>query len=601
MRSIQKSWLPVIAVVLAVALSAEAAASIFSLEQIQTGMKGKGRSVFVGREIEEFEVEILGILRNYQPKRNLIIAKLSGQGLENSGVAQGMSGSPVYIDGKLIGAVAYSFPFAKEPIAGITPIEEMMAIPAEDPPRSSFSPRIPIRNSMTLEELLQINESRLPQESVNLLEGRTLKPMDLPLVCSGFPARVFNQASPVFSRLGFNPINGGPADQISTQAALKPYTLREGDAVGVQLLDGDVNVSAIGTVTYARGGEVLAFGHPMYNLGAVEYGMTTADVITVVPSFQTSFKMATAGRLIGKFTQDRSVGVFGELGKMPRNIPLNVNWNNARGQKKEFKIRVAEDKLLTPFLVNLAIASIMPSEDRSLGDMTLEVDGDIYLENGKSIHVEDLFSGAFDSTLGEVANLMTAVVFFLTNNEFEDLSIHRIDLNVHASEEIRFSYLEKVWLDRYDVNPGERIHVKIFTRNFRGQQVMQDGYLTVPHLPSGSEFYLIVADALSLQRLEMGQYRTRGFLPRSLEQLIRVLNNQRKNNRIYLKILASKPGLFLKGEEMPNLPPTMKEMFTSSRVAIATPTEMTQSTLGYTQLGVPYVFKGSALIPIKIR
>jgi len=601
MRRIQISWLFVVAVALGVVLSAEAVASILPLSQIQTGMKGKGRSVFVGHEIEEFDVEILGILRNYQPQRNLILAKLSGQGLENIGVAQGMSGSPVYIDGKLIGAVAYGFPFAKEPIAGITPIEEMLAIPAESPLKSSFSPRIPIQKSMSLEELLQINEARLPTEGVSLLEGRTLKQLSLPLVCSGLPSRVFDRANPVFSRLGFSPVNGGPVSQISSQTVLNPRPLREGDAVGVQLLDGDVNVSAIGTVTYVRGAEILAFGHPMYNLGAVEYGMTTADVIAIVPSFQSSFKLASTGRLIGKFTQDRSVGVFGELGKMPRNIPLNINWNNARGKKREFKIRVAEDKLLTPFLVNLAVASIMPSEDRSLGDLTLAVEGDIYLENGKSIHLEDLFSGAFDSAMGEVANLLTAVVYFLTNNEFEDLSIHRIDLNVHATEEIRFSYLEKVWLDKYDVNPGERIHVKIFTRNFRGQQVMQDGYLTVPHLPSGSEFSLIVADALALQRIEMGQYRTQGFLPRSLEQLIRVLNNQRKNNRIYLKILASKPGLFLKGEEMPNLPPTMKEMFTSSRVAISSPREMTQSTLGYTQLGIPYVFKGSALIPIKIK
>jgi len=601
MRRIQIPWLFVVVVALGVVLSAEAVASVLPLSQIQTGMKGKGRSVFVGHEIEEFDVEILGILRNYQPQRNLILAKLSGQGLENFGVAQGMSGSPVYIDGKLIGAVAYGFPFAKEPIAGITPIEEMLAIPAESSSKSSFSPRIPIQKSMTLEELLQINEARLPTEGVSLLEGRTLKPLNLPLVCSGLPSQIFDRANPVFSRLGFSPVNGGPVSQISSHTVLNPRPLREGDAVGVQLLDGDVNVSAIGTVTYVRGAEILAFGHPMYNLGAVEYGMTTADVIAIVPSFQSSFKLASSGRLIGKFTQDRSVGVFGELGKMPRNVPLNINWNNARGQKREFKIRVAEDKLLTPFLVNLAVASIMPSEDRSLGDLTLAVDGDIYLENGKSIHLEDLFSGAFDSAMGEVANLLTAVVYFLTNNEFEDLSIHRIDLNVHATEEIRFSYLEKVWLDRYDVNPGERIHVKIFTRNFRGQQVMQDGYLTVPHLPSGSEFFLIVADALALQQIEMGQYRTRGFLPRNLEQLIRILNNQRKNNRIYLKILASKPGLFLKGEEMPNLPATMKEMFTSSRVAISSPREMTQSTLGYTQLGVPYVFKGSALIPIKIK
>ena len=189
----------------------------------------------------------------------------------------------------------------------------------------------------------------------------------------------------------------------------------------------------------------------------------------------------------------------------------------------------------------------------------------------------------------------------MSNNEFKDLGIFRIDLDFQATEDIRISHLEKVWLDKYDVSPGEIIRVKVFTRGFRGDMVVQDGAIPAPNLPSGSEFYLVVADTQSLQQIERLQYRSQAFVPRSLDQLIRVLSNQRKNNRIYFKVLAEKPGLFLKGEEMPNLPPSMKSMFSSPRVATSAPTELTQSTLVNYQLPVPFVFQGMAVIPVRIK
>lgn len=579
----------------------EIKAEILPLDQVKAGQKGKGRSVFEGNKVEDFDVEILGVLRNFQPKKSIILARLKSPVLEKTGVISGMSGSPVYVDGKLIGAVAYSFPYATEAIAGITPIGEMMAIFKESSPRSSYSAAFPIQKHLTLEELYEKTKAFFRVSTPSVVNGQTITPLDVPLIFSGFSGPVFEKAKPFFSQMGFNPVRTGQAGKTLEKIAPPDLSIREGDAVGVQLVSGDLDISAVGTATLVDGNKVLAFGHPLYNLGAVDYVMTKANVITVVPSLSNSFKLAATDIPVGRFVQDRTSGVLGELGKMPQLVPLNIKMQDAKSDVQEFHMKVVNDKILTPFLVNFVVSNVLSSEERAVGDLSLMLDGDIYLDNGMSIHLEDLFSGNFDSSVSDLSSLLTAVVFFLTNNEFKDLGIHRIDLNIQASEEVKFSYLENVWLDKYDVSPGERIQIKIYTRDFRGESVLQEVGIVAPHLPLGSEFYLVIADAISLRQLETHQYRSQTFMPRSLSQLIRILNNLRKNNSIYFKIIAAKPGLFLKGEEMPNLPPSMKSLFSSPRAAVSSPVELTSSTLTEYQLPVPFVFKGAVLIPIKIK
>lgn len=571
------------------------------LDQIKAGMKGKGKSVFEENRIEEFDVEILGVLRNFEPKRSLILARLKSNILENAGMISGMSGSPVYIEGKLIGAVAYSFPYAKEAIAGITPIEEMLSISRKESGKSSFSPRVPFKKHLSLEELFEMNKEFFLSRPSFLSGEQTFAPLTIPLVFTGFSHRTFERAKPLFSKLGFHPVRSGLSGQTVEKISPPDLTLQEGSPVAIQLVRGDLDVSAVGTVTRVDGNKILAFGHPVYNLGSVDYAMTKAKVITVVPSISSSFKIAATDALVGRFFQDRGPGLLGELGKKPRLVPINVKMMDDNGGIRDFMVEVVSDRFLTAFLVNISLSSILSAEERALGDLSLEFAGNIYLENGKNVSLEDLYSGSFDTSIVDLSNLFTAVVYFLINNEFEDLGIHRIDLAIRASEGVKFSYLERVWLDKYEASPGEAINIKIYYRTFRGESRLQELGILAPHLPSGSEFHLIIADAASLQQIEMGQYRRASFIPRSLDQLIRMLNNLRKNNRIYLKIIASKPGLFLKGEEMPNLPPTMKTMFSSPRAAASAPTELEKSTLSYTYLPVSSVFRGAVVIPIKIR
>ncbi len=601
MRNKIKIVLPVLWLLCSFGWAGDFLVSVLPVEQIETGMRGKGKTFLQDDKFEEFDVEILGVLHNWQPKRDLILAKLQSDVLDKAGVVEGMSGSPVYIDGKLIGAVSYSLGnFSKEAIAGITPIEEMMAIPDKTGPKSTFVPRMQIKNHITLEDFYEMSKVYSPSQT-SRVGKRFVKPLSLPLILSGFSSRVFDKAKSFFPRLGFSPIQSGSAGQVQPKISVSEMTLQAGSPVAVQLIKGDMDMSAVGTVTHVEGNKILAFGHPFYNLGPVDFAMARAKLMAVVPSFESSSVLAASEKTVGRIVQDRTSGVLGELGKLPRYIPLNANLLTAEGEAREFKVQIANNKFFTPLLVNFVTAGIVLSEERNYGDLSLELKGNIYLDDAPPVQLQDLFSGNYDTAATDLSGLVAAVVFYLTNNEFKELGIHRIDLDIGVTEEVRFATLEKVWLGKYAAKPGEIIPMKVYYRNFRGETIVDDLSLPTPNLPSGSEFSLVVGDASSIQSIETSQYRTTGFVPRSLYQLIRLLNSLRKRNYIYFKIIAAKPGLFLRGEEMPNLPPTMKSMFSSPRAVSTPPIEITRSTLGEYRHGIPYVFNGLAVIPLKIK
>ncbi|MGB9005741.1 MAG: SpoIVB peptidase S55 domain-containing protein [Candidatus Aminicenantales bacterium] len=577
--------------------------AILPLDQVKPGMVGKGRSVFKGSQVEEFEAEILGVLSNALPKRNIILARLKGQGLENSGVIQGMSGSPVYVDGRLVGAVAYSFPYSKEPIAGLTPIEEMLSLSggAAAPPASFAARSVPL-GKISLEDYCSLFPDVFgPRLSVEA-GGRPLLPLGIPLMCGGLSSRGLDRVRPALARMGFLPMSAAQViNETPASPSLGPLTLQAGDPVSVQLVGGDMDLSALGTVTYVDGRKVYAFGHPMYNLGPVEYGMARADVLTVVSNLESSFKLAAPGALVGTFVQDRSSGAYGELGRLPSMIPVNIKLGGGPFLSREYKIQVVNDRILGAFFTSSALSMILSDAERALGDLSLSVQGDFYLDTGQSVHVEDLYSGNFDSAVNDLSSLVLAVVYFLYNNEFQSLGLHRLDLDIQAVEHPKVCLLEKVLPDRYEASPGEPINIKIFLRTYRGEVDVEEIQVPAPALPSGSTFSLVLGDAASMQQVEAAQYRSLEFVPRSLEQLIRLLNNLRKNNRIYLKVLANRPGLFLKGEEMSNLPLTVKSLFTSPRASASNAVEIGLSTQGEYQLPIPYVLKGMVRIPMKIK
>ncbi|MGB9893084.1 MAG: SpoIVB peptidase S55 domain-containing protein [Candidatus Saccharicenans sp.] len=567
-------------------------------------MKGQGKSVFAGNKIETFEVEILGLLENVQPKKNWILARLKGQGLENTGVIAGMSGSPVYIDGQLIGSIAFSYPFAKEAITGITPIEEMLEITQKAPGLRlpSGASQDLIQAALSQQELSQAYLKLSTKKAELFAQDQALVPIRIPLIFSGFSESAFQQFKSFFNQHNFQPVlSANPSSAQTLQLTPQPVVLNEGQAVGLQLMTGDLDLTAVGTVTYVDGNQILALGHPFYNLGAVDYGLTKAEVLAVVPSLETSFKLATTGQLIGRVSQDRSSGVLAEVGRFPHYIPINIELQDSPTRKKQFKLKIVNDQILSPALINVGLSTLISTEQRSYGNLSVDFEADIYLDQGMNVHLEDLFSGNLDNPTTNLSGLVAAVVYLLKNNEFQEVGINQIDLKVRALEQIRTATLEKVLLDKYEVAPGEVMKIRVYFRTLSNELKTEEVEFSAPPLPPGSEFDLIVAEASYIQQLERGLYRLQDFTPRNLSQLVRILSNLRKNNRIYFKVVAPRSGLFLKGEELPNLPPSYKNMFTSPRAATTNLTEISRSTLSEYQLPVPYVFKGALTIPIRIR
>ncbi|MGC9057201.1 MAG: SpoIVB peptidase S55 domain-containing protein [Candidatus Saccharicenans sp.] len=583
---------------------ASATTPIMPLSQVKPGMKGQGKSVFAGNKIDEFNVEILGLLENVQPKKNWILARLSGQGLENSGVVAGMSGSPVYIDGKLIGSVAFSYSFAKEAIAGITPIEEMLNISQKDIESrllASASSDL-LRAGLTTEDLSRAYLNTNFGGAHAVVQDQALVPVKVPLIFSGFSEGAFNEFKGYFSQHNFQPVLGvGKSSPQNLNLIPQPVALKEGEAVGVQLMTGDLDLTAIGTVTYVDGNKILALGHPFYNLGSVDYGLTRAEVLTVVPSVESSFKLASTGQLIGRVTQDRTSGILGEVGNFPRYLPVNIEIQDNPINKRQFKLKIVNDPILSAALLNVGLSTLISTEERSYGPLSLDFEAEVYLDRGMNVHLEDLFSGSLDNATTSLSGIIAAVVYLLKNNEFQEININQIELKIRAVDQIRSATLEKVLLDKYEVSPGEVIKVRTYFRTFKNEIKTEEVEFGAPGLPAGSEFDLVVADAAYMQQLERGLYRLQDFTPRNLTQLLRMLSNLRKNNRIYFKILTDCSGLFLKGEELPDLPPTFRTMFTSPRASTSYLTEISQSTLGEYQLPIPYVFKGAVKIPIKIK
>ncbi len=353
--------------------------SVITVDELRPGMVGVGRTVFAGDQLEDFKVHILGVLRNViAPKRDLILARLEGGPLAKTGIIAGMSGSPVYIDGRLLGAVSYALgQFATEPIAGITPIGEMTdatAMPARSPGARPVSLSWPA----TPRELVDIWTRDLGRarpfvddpaqalvvsgnSEVSQRLGALLRPIAVPLIASGFDASVLEPLGGAFAAGGFVTASSTAAQQQGDTSAKRSRRLAPGDAVGVNLLSGDFELGATGTITHIDGDRVYAFGHPLYNLGPTEFPMTSANVLVVLPSLLQSIKLASLGEVIGTLQQDRATAVAGRLGPGPSLIPMTITLNSDRGPSRQFSFGLVRDFTFTPLLSYLAVANVLTS------------------------------------------------------------------------------------------------------------------------------------------------------------------------------------------------------------------------------------------------
>jgi hypothetical protein len=581
----------------------------FRVEDLRPGMKGIGKTCYQGSSPEEFQVEILGVLRGVNPGASAVLARFSGSRLEKTGIFEGMSGSPVYIDGKLLGAVAYSFSFTKEAIGGITPITEM--VEAFQTPIASSS-GIKTVNSLPLKLLLSGSRNistGLTMDSVQAkqqpllmsLGGHSLVPIATPLSLGGFHGETLRMFAPQFKSMGMSiaqgvgsPTAAAVARQESDNRPLEP-----GSNIVIPLIRGDLEVSASGTVTYVDGDRLYAFGHSMLQLGFTELPIHKGRAIMVVPSLESSFKVLEMGEQVGTIRQDRGAGVYGIVGEKPRMVPLQIHLTTSRGTKREYKFEVVHDSFLTPLLVNAAVYNTIATSERAQGAAALTVKGKVTVKNEQPVEVDNRFSSDNDAPNSAALSIAIPVNYLMAAG-YGNLDIQKIDLEISAQENDRAAMLDSIRFDRSEVRAGESLDLEISYRRANGA-LIQDVYpIKIPANASPGALTLLVADGATLMSLDE---REEGdiLIPRDLTQLIKFINNLRKNDHLYARFVRQEPGAVVKGEGLPGLPPSILSILKSERKVGAVTSIHTSTLMEYEIPRTEYMVSGAKALKLVVK
>ena len=553
--------LPFATLVLGLSLLAVAplrADDILPFSELKVGMKGEGRSVFQGNEISRFNAEVIGLMENIAPKRNLILVRLSGNPVDRTGVQEGMSGSPIYVDGRVIGAVAYSWAFSKEAIAGVTPIEEMLEVQRRGNAtkgRSRAAPVLPGASPLsaltTPEALVRHFDSYLSLGGQRMEAMASFRPIPTPLLFSGFPSSLLDRLEPDLAGAGLMPLQAGSAGKSGPSGD----NLLPGSAMAVKLVRGDVEISAVGTVTYRDGDRIVGFGHPLLNLGPTSIPLAGAYVHAILPSLESSFKIASpAADEIGSISQDRTVGVAGSTASPPRLIPVRLEMSGSTGRPERFSFDVMEDSFLTPYLLYASLNAILSSTQKDLGEATVKVlQGSVMkVEGYDDIELDNFYSG--DLAPFYASGTVAYISLLILNNEFHETRINGITLNLAYSDERKVARVERVWCGRERVRPGGKVPLTVTLQPYRGKEMTRTFDLTIPdELPPG-RIFLQVGDGQTVSRKE--EQAAGEFHPKDLAQLIWLINHIRPNDKLYVILTRPDNGVVLQGARLPDLPPS---------------------------------------------
>jgi hypothetical protein len=522
---------------------------IFPLSQVQPGMKGVAYTIFSGDQVEPMDLVVIGVLHNAMgPKQDIIIVQLLGEKPEHAGVTAGMSGSPVYFEGKLAGALSLKLGiFTKEAIGGVTPIENMLEVK-----KSSASPAAAANSAaanasfLTPPAPVQITDNFLPRAA----SGQYLVPIDTPLISTGLYPETLAQFGKQFSAWGMTAMAGGTAPPSPEDSKIKP-----GDMVGADLVRGDLTISPGCTVTAVIGDLVLACGHPIFGFGSVAIPLTRGHVLMTLNSSLASTKIMNIGGTIGTLTQDRVTGVMGRLGAGPAMIPMEVELVTPAA-RKNFHFEVIESPQLTPLLVAVATFNGIVANPAYGEGSTLSLEGAIEVKGHTPVKLENLFAptdSPMPTGIGVALSVQSAFARIYSNS-YELPHVDSIKLHVTSMSERRWATIDSAWVEKSEARPGETVAVKVLLRPYRGAPFIQEIPITIPAQSVRGQLQLTVSDAETLNRNVqtlggVGQ----GQLP-GLEELIKLINRERKNDRLYAALFQPTPTLLVEDKEMPNAP-----------------------------------------------
>ncbi|MGZ5448892.1 MAG: SpoIVB peptidase S55 domain-containing protein [Thermoanaerobaculia bacterium] len=588
-----------------VTLSSNAqAAERMPLSEVRKGMKGYGLTVFEGTKIEKFDVEILGVMHNIGPGQNLILAQVDSPVVRRAGVIAGMSGSPVFIDGKVIGALAYAWQFAKEPVAGITPIEEMLKIAqVVRPVGASPAGAVP---RMTGLELLQALANNKSEEAFDkLVKGMAARPVNtmggatriaLPMSVSSFAPETIQRFAPYFESIGFQAVPAG-ATSTSTTSKNAKTTFAPGDPVGAVLLTGDFNVAASGTVTYIDGEHVYAFGHPFLDMGEINFPMATSEVVGVLPSVASSFKFSNTGNIVGVLRQDRAAGIMGVLGAKADMIPVEVSLDGA-GPAQTYHVNVVRHSYLSPLMLAMVTDSIVSNAQRAAGERTVLMESEIRLKGFDPVRIREGFAG--QQARQAIPQYLALVAGYLMSNEFRDADIESVKIHLRHDDDLRIARLMEASLvmpDKGRVSPGDTVKVRTVLKPFRGEAFVETFDVRIPDEQAVGAAYLLVGSGSVMNAIDFSLVPPD---PRTLEQVLGVLQRLRPSTDLTVGLYSTGDGAVTSGVYLPNLPPSMRA------VVVADTSNGVQAAVKYHPAGqsarpLGYIVDGALKIDIDVR
>jgi len=558
---------------------------LFKLADLKPGMKGYAWTVLEGSEPEPIPVEILGVLKNqWGPKQDIILGKMGGKATRTN-VAGGMSGSPVYIDGKLLGAVALRFSvFSPDAICGITPIELMLdvndfdksrPVDARTPDKTVAQESVNVPSGMLSQVLAASAAKSMPGSS-------TMIPIETPLTFSGFQDNVFREFSGLFNQLGMTVATGGSS---STIADSKPapgweHSLQPGDAVTGILVTGDMSVSGMCTVTYNDGRHVLACGHSFFNLGPVNMPMAKADVLTTLASTYQPNKFGNATEVVGALRQDRHSAIMGELGATAEMVPVNVKVrsygdNDAVRAEKDLHFSVFVQQKWTPYLMMMTLFNSLSSLNDFADENTYRMSGKVELDGGPGLSLSTILTASENPAPApmQLAGWWGDKFNRLFLNSVSTPKLKNVDATIDIFPERRVATIENAWIPSSEVEAGTQVPLKVFLRPYRGDRIERDFLLKIPvGLPKGDQ-RILLSDAETLNRMQTVAGLSEPFM--DIPQTVSLINQERSNNQVYVSLVEPSPTVFYEDKTLPSLPPSVMNVMqtgrTASRRLMATP------------------------------
>jgi len=561
------------------------------VEELRPGDRCTGRTVFSGDAVEEFDVEVLGVVRGTGPQSDLIIARASGGPLAETGILEGMSGSPVYLGGRLVGAISSTWAFSKEAIAGVTPIGQMLPalalLDGERPPGGGTGGAYgtlvvppaerPASRGLWLATAAGLSAGAPAVDgAAGAFDGREMTGIPLPLVVSGGSDGFLREVAGVLAGMGLSAVRGarggsaaGEVSAAGAPGARAGGMLQEGaaepvpgSAVGVQLVRGDANWTAVGTLTYRDGDRVIAFGHPMFQGGDLELPLVNARVHALMPLQSVSFKYATGTDLIGTMLQDRRHMVAGRLGAPPRMVDLAVSVKVGDGEPRDFHLQVARARPYAALFAGLATAGALDEVVRGAGPGAVELRARVATDAGDVEYADVLQS---DDLAFRVGGELAALVDLIASNGFGPRDVSAVDVDVRVFEEERMAEIERVDVGRTSFRPGEDVAVAVTLRHWRGPRVTETLTLHVPDSAPEGKYVLRVSGAAEYREGETARLGE-GLRPRTYEQLVSLIERSRPGNAVVAQLLSDEPGLSLSGEEMRAVPRRVALAMASSAV-----------------------------------